>query len=93
MALPNPRTEITAANLDEAVYVIGGFTFDGKITDIVEMYNSIDNTWAQNIKALPLPLHHASAATYWGKIYLVGGYIWDRIPSNNLFIYDPATNN
>ena len=42
--LPNARTEVTASNLDEAVYVIGGFTFDGKITDIVEMYNSTDNT-------------------------------------------------
>ena len=35
-ALPNPRTEVIAANLEEAVYVIGGFTLDGKITDIVE---------------------------------------------------------
>ncbi len=42
--LPNARTEVTASNLDEAVYVIGGFTFDGEITDIVKMYNSTDNT-------------------------------------------------
>ena len=93
MDLPNPRTEVTAAILDETVYVIGGFTFDGKITDIVEMYNSTDNTWVQNIKSLPLPLHHASSDTYRGKIYVVGGYIGNWIHSNNLFIYDPATNN
>ena len=91
--LPNPRTEVTAANLDEAVYVIGGFTFDGKITDIVEMYNSTDNTWVQNIKSLPLPLHHASSDIYGDKIYVVGGYTGNWLPSNNLFIYDPATNN
>ena len=48
--LPNPKTEVMAANLDEAVYVIGGFTFDGKITNIVEMYNSTNNTWVQNMK-------------------------------------------
>ena len=36
-ALPSPRTEIIAANLEEAVYVIGGFTLDGKITDIGEI--------------------------------------------------------
>jgi len=90
---PNPRTEVMAANLDETVYVIGGFTFDGKITDIVEMYNSTDITWTQNIKSLPLPLHHASSDTYGGKIYVVGGYTGNWIPSNNLFIYDPATNN
>ena len=92
-ALPNPRTEIIAANLEEAVYVIGGFTLDGKITDIVEMYNSTDNTWVHNIKSLPLPPHHASAAPYGDKIYLVGGYTGNWIPSNNLLIYDPATNN
>ena len=44
LALPNLKTNVTATNLDEAVYVIDGFTFDGKITDIVEMYNSPDNT-------------------------------------------------
>jgi N-acetylneuraminic acid mutarotase len=43
-AMPNARTEVTAANLDGEVYVIGGFTSDGKITDIVQMYNSTDNT-------------------------------------------------
>ena len=26
-----------------------------------------------------------------GKIYLVGGYLDDKIPSNKLFIYDPTT--
>jgi hypothetical protein len=30
-ALPSPRTEIIAANLEEAVYVIGGFTLDGRL--------------------------------------------------------------
>ena len=54
------------------VYVIGGFTFDGKITDIVEMYNSTDNTWVQNIQSLPLTLHHASSDIYGDKIYVVG---------------------
>ena len=92
-AMPNARTEVTAANLDAEVYVIGGFTSDGKITDIVEMYNSTDNTWTQNIKSLPLPLHHASADIYGGQIYVIGGYTGNWIPSNNLFIYDPDTNN
>jgi N-acetylneuraminic acid mutarotase len=92
-AMPNARTEVTAANLDGQVYVIGGFTSDGKITDIVEMYNSTDNTWTQNIKSLPLPLHHASADIYGGQIYVIGGYTGDWIPSNNLFVYDPDTNN
>jgi N-acetylneuraminic acid mutarotase len=66
--------------------VIGGFTNDDKVSDIVEMYNSTENTWIQNIKSIPLPLHHASAATYGGKIYVIVGYTGDWISSNNLFI-------
>ena len=93
MALSNPRTELTAANLEEAVYIIGGFTLDDKITDIVELYNSIGNTWVQNIKSLPWPLHYASAATYDRKIYIVREYPWNWITRNNLFIYDSDTNN
>ena len=42
---------------------------------------------------MPLLPHHASAAPYGGKIYLVWGYTGNWIPSNNLLIYDPATNN
>lgn len=66
--MPNAKTEVTAANLDGKVYVIGGFTSDGKITDII-MYNSTDNTWTQNIKLLSFPLHHASADVYDRQIY------------------------
>ena len=79
--------------MEEAVYVIGGFTLEDKFTDIVEMYNSIDNAWVQNIKSLPLPLHYASVATYDGKIYVVRGYPGNWITSNNLFIYDSDTTN
>ena len=65
-ALPNSRTGIRAANLEEAVYVIGGFTLDDKITDIVEIYNSTDNTCSKH-KVVIFTFHYASAATYYGK--------------------------
>ncbi len=52
--------------------MIGGFTFEGKITDIFEMYHSTDSTWVQNIKSLPLPLHRACSDISEGKIYVVG---------------------
>jgi len=43
--------------------------------------------------SLPLPIHHASSGIYGGKIYVNGGYTGSWLPSNNLFIYDLATNN
>jgi N-acetylneuraminic acid mutarotase len=42
-------------------------------------------------KKLPVPLHHAVAASYGGKLYVVGGYLEGWIPTNTLFICDPLT--
>jgi len=91
--MPNPRTEVTAESLNDTLYIIGGFTEDGKITNLVDRYNISSNSWDKNMKPLPIPLHHASSTTNGDKIYVIGGYTGDWIPSNKLFIYDPNTNN
>lgn len=87
--MPTSRTEVTAAILEDNIYVIGGFEESGQVTDILEVYDIANNTW---IKAAPLPepLHHAAAASYNDKIYVVGGYTAPWAPSNKLFIYDPV---
>ena len=92
-SMPNPRTEVTTESLNNTLYIIGGFTADGKITNLVERYNFSSNSWDKNIKPLPIPLHHASSATDGDKVYVIGGYTGDWIPSNKMFIYDPNTNN
>lgn len=38
-------TEVTAIGLDNSVYVLGGFTNDGRITNTVEVYNTTNNRW------------------------------------------------
>jgi N-acetylneuraminic acid mutarotase len=89
--MPTPRTEVTAAILEDNIYIIGGFDESGQVTDIVEAYNVKNNTWT--IAApLPEPLHHTAATSYNGKIYVVGGYTTPWSPSNKLFIYDPIQN-
>src|SRR5918999_269193 len=90
--MPTPRTEVTAAVLEEDIYVIGGFDEFGQVTDIVEVYNIANNTWSNAAAPLPEPLHHTAAASYNGKIYVVGGYTAPWSPSNKLFIYDPVQN-
>jgi hypothetical protein len=42
--MPTPRTEVTSANLEDGVYVIGGFTSDGETTDVVEIYNTTSDS-------------------------------------------------
>ena len=90
--LPTSRTEVTSANLDDDVYVIGGFTSDGETTDIVEMYNATSDTWRTDIAPLPVPLHHAASVPFQDKIYVIGGYTDDWTPSDRLLVYDPTTN-
>ncbi len=91
--MPTPRTEVTAVNLGDRIYVIGGFNSEGKPTDIVEAYNTKNDTWMTNVKSLPIPLHHAaSAVSDQGKIYVAGGYFGEWEASDKLFIYDPTDN-
>jgi N-acetylneuraminic acid mutarotase len=90
--MPTPRTEVTSANLDNDVYVIGGFTSDGETTDVVEMYNTTTDSWKTDIAPLPVPLHHALSVPFQDKIYVIGGYVDDWTPSDKLLLYHPATN-
>jgi N-acetylneuraminic acid mutarotase len=90
--MPTPRTEVTAAVLNNDIYVIGGFDESGQVTDIVEVYNIANNTWTTATAPLPEPLHHTAAASYNGKIYVIGGYTAPWSPINKLFIYDPVQN-
>lgn len=91
--LPTARTEVTAVSLNNLVYIIGGFTNDGRITNLVETYDTTSNRWEMNTSALPIPLHHSTASIHNGKIFVAGGYTGDWIPSDRLFIYDPKINN
>jgi N-acetylneuraminic acid mutarotase len=90
--MPTARSEITATNIGNDIYVIGGFDESGDPLDVVEVYNVKNNSW-KSIDPLPQEVHHPAAASYDGKIYVVGGFISrELIPSNQLFIYDPMNN-
>ena len=90
--LSTPRPEITASNIGDDIYVIGGLDKSGETLDVVEVYNVKNNSW-KSVAPVPQELNHAAAASYDGKIYVVGGFISrEWIPTNQLFIYDPIKN-
>src|SRR5215213_640443 len=91
--MPTPRSEAAYASLGTKIYVIGGAgnTSPGN-KNIVEAYDSSSNKWTTGISSLPVAVNHAAADSYNGKIYVVGGYLDDRVPTNRLFIYDPSQN-
>ena len=87
--MPTPRTEITATNIGNDIYVIGGFDKTGKVLATVEVYNTKNDSW-ETLSPLPQPLHHTVASNFNGKIYVIGGYTNNNwIPSSKLFIYSP----
>ncbi|MDQ5875415.1 MAG: kelch motif-containing protein, partial [Thermoproteota archaeon] len=47
VSMPTQRTEVTAAVLDNNIYVIGGFDESSQVTDIVEVYSIANNSWTK----------------------------------------------
>ncbi|MBN2700986.1 MAG: hypothetical protein JXR29_06000 [Methylothermaceae bacterium] len=96
---PTPRTEVTAAVLDEKIYVIGGFSplrlgnlLKLSVTDAVEVYDPAEDRW-EKTAPLPEPLHHAAAVSTAGRLFVFGGFapsmtsVWN--PVNTVFEYSP----
>jgi N-acetylneuraminic acid mutarotase len=89
--MPMPRTDFTGAILDGKVFVIGGLDKEGASTDVVEFYDPETDSWG-TAQHLPERLNHAAAASYNGKLYVVGGYrdgYGPKYASEKLFVYDP----
>lgn len=89
------RNELTAVVLNERIYAMGGedFAAGGGQKDTVDVYDIAKNIWVEGIVApMPLLLDHSASAVYDGKIYVVGGFLKRKIPTDKLFIYDPQKN-
>ena len=84
------RTEITAALLNDKIYVIGGADYrNGGAVSTVEIYDPAKDEWTEGTP-LPYALDHAPSVAYNGKIYVVGGFLKDKITTDKMLIYDPA---
>jgi N-acetylneuraminic acid mutarotase len=86
------RQECAVVALDGKVYVIGGFDKAASIVADVEVYDPQAGVWT-SAAPLPEPLHHANAAAFGGKIYVLGSLKGDLFAaSGESHVYDPATN-
>jgi N-acetylneuraminic acid mutarotase len=89
------RNELTAVELDGKIYAMGGedIAAGGGQKDTVEVYDIGKNEWiVGTVKPMPIPLDHSASAVYDGKIYVVGGFLKKKVPTNKVFIYEPAKN-
>jgi DNA-binding CsgD family transcriptional regulator len=84
---PTRVSNVSAATIDDWIYVPGGWTAEGQPTALVEAYNPADDTWRQ-VAPLPRPLSGYALAAYDGRLYVFGGKD-DRGYINATYIYDP----
>jgi len=89
------RNELTGVVLNSEIYAMGGedIAAGGGQKDSVEVYDIAKDKWIEGTVAhMPLPLDHTASAVYDGKIYVVGGYLEHKVPTDKVFIYDPQKN-
>lgn len=68
---PTARLMTAWAVLDDKIWIMGGLR-DGVALQTVESYDPRSGAW-QAQAPLPVPLHHAAAATYRGEVVVLGG--------------------
>ena len=76
-------------------HAIGGIDDNYEPCDAVEAYDPLSGAWTQ-VSSLPVPLYRHTAAAVDGKIYVIGGVIYDdegeAVVMDRVVMYDPATN-
>ena len=96
--MPTARKELSDAVtiLDGKIYALGGRTAGSAMTNTFERYDPATDSWA-NLAPYPLSVWRISTEAFNGKIYAFGGYLsinnFPFTPSNQAFVYDPATDN
>jgi DNA-binding CsgD family transcriptional regulator len=86
---PTPVSNVAAVVLDGRVYVPGGTTVSGEVTNVLEVYEPAAGAWEAR-SPLPLPLTGYALAALNGKMVLFGG--WDGAAYRaETYVYDPAS--
>jgi len=85
--LPEPRTEVAAAALGQRIVVAGGFLESGANSRRVDAYDTARDRW-ERLPDLPVSVDHAAAASWRGRVVIVGGYGADRAPLRAAFLFD-----
>ncbi|MGH2396948.1 MAG: kelch repeat-containing protein, partial [bacterium] len=77
--MPSSRTEVAAALVGTKIFVVGGIE-PGGVSAAVEEYDVSANTW-RRVAPLPAALHHTTASSLGGKLYVVGGFTggWEGV--------------
>jgi N-acetylneuraminic acid mutarotase len=92
--MPTPRGAAVSGVVGGKIYVISGRTgyetddHQFPKTDAVEMYDPVADSWVKKA-SIPTARAHACGAVLNGKIYVVGGELYEK--GQVVEVYDPAT--
>ena len=96
-ALPAPRSSLDAAVVDGRLYVVGGWNLQENGPTGAVWHEDVwvfdlareDRTWKPVAKP-PFVTRALAAASYRGKLYVMGGMSSDNKITRNVHVYDPA---
>jgi N-acetylneuraminic acid mutarotase len=80
---------VNAAVIGGKIYVPGGRMKSGELTDVLEVYDPLEDSWEQSA-SLPLPISAYASVAFEGKLYLFGGINASGY-QDVVLTYDPAT--
>jgi hypothetical protein len=85
---PLAVSNVQAATIDGLVYVPGGTTAGGAVSDVLEVYDPGKDAWHAEA-SLPSPLAGYGMAAHGGRLYVFGG--WNGTAYvDTVWMYDPA---
>ena len=85
---PNPVADTHAGVIGGRIYIPGGRQSDGRMTNILDIYDPRQDTWEQG-SPIPVALSAYALATFEGRLYVFGGMTESEYLST-VFIYDPT---
>lgn len=85
---PLPVADVQAAILGEKIFIPGGRLSNGKLTDVLEVYDPRKNKW-EHKASLPVAMSGYASATFEGHLFVFGG--WDGSQAlATVYGYDPV---
>lgn len=87
-AKPSPVKNAAALEISGKIYVFGGELADGSTSNVIEVYDTANDTWESKTPA-PIGLSRYAATIYEGNIYVFGGWNGNTL-SNQTLVYDPS---
>jgi DNA-binding CsgD family transcriptional regulator/N-acetylneuraminic acid mutarotase len=84
---PTAAGDVGAAVIGGKIYVPGGSLSNGKLTNVLEIYDPLQDVWERGA-SVPAALSAYALAAFEGKLYLFGGWDGSSVRAA-VFEYDP----